>query len=64
MYVIQERFKEWDRWETIPYRRFKTLEEARAALSEFPKLSVYRIAEEYTVTKYKAVRSRSRTKSG
>lgn len=57
MYVIQERFREWDKWETQHYKgRFKTLPEAKAALSTMPFPSQCRVAQEYTVTRYKAVK--------
>ena len=58
MYVIQQRFKEWEKWETVSSKgRFETLPEAKAAfekMSNFEK-KICRIAEEYTITRYKAV---------
>lgn len=58
MYVIQERVKPWsDKYETLKYLpRYSTLAEARAALEKRSFKSMCRIAEEYTVTRYKAVK--------
>jgi hypothetical protein len=60
MYVIQERVKPWiEKYETLHSKgRFKTLPEAREAFEGLPKLLQIscRIAEEYTVTRYKAVK--------
>ena len=58
MYVIQQRFKEWEKWETLASKgRFETLPEAKAAFENMSNLEkrICRIAEEYTVTRYKAV---------
>ena len=61
MYVIQEKEKPWiNKYSTPPWGvRYKTLGEARAAFEKLPKLvqSISRIAEECTVTRYKAVKS-------
>jgi len=59
MYVIQERFKEWEKWEVLQSKgRFKTIEEARTVFYDMPKLqqSISRIAEEYTQVRYKPVK--------
>jgi len=56
MYVIQERWCEWDKWDTCP-PRYATIKEAKGAFDKAPKLPAYRrIAEEYTVVRYKAVK--------
>jgi len=61
MYVIQDRFRSWEKWELrYSLGKFKTLEEAKVAfgkLSESEK-EQSRIAEEYTVTvtRYKAIK--------
>ena len=58
MYVLQMLEKAWgDKYITLEDPRYKTLEEARAALNAKPGKSQYRIAEEYTITKYKAVKT-------
>jgi hypothetical protein len=61
MFVIQERVPSWgNKWEVLNLlkypRKFKTLKEAQDVLDSFPKLQKVncRIAEEYTVTRYKA----------
>ena len=58
MYVLQRRFREWDKWDTL-YGRYKTLCEARETLEKRPDKTLCRIAEEYTVTRYKAVKEDS-----
>ena len=62
MYVIQERVRPWvEKYEVLHNKgRFKTIEEARAVFESMPKLqqSICRIAEEYTVVRYKAVKHR------
>ena len=55
MFVLQWRVKDWDKWNTCD-ARYKTLAEARAALNSKPCKIGYRIAEEYTVVRYKAVK--------
>lgn len=54
MYVIQYRIHEWDKWETSS-RRYPTFEEAQTVFNALPIKAGHRIAEEYTVTRYKAV---------
>ena len=58
MYVIQERRRQWlDKWDKVhSFGRFKEIAEARAVIDKQPIKSMYRIAEEYTVVRYKAVR--------
>lgn len=55
-YVIQFRKFEWDPWKLCPGYEFDTLEEAMEALERIQFKSGYRIAEAYTVTRYKAVK--------
>lgn len=57
MYVLQYRVREWDKWETM-LDKFPTIKEAQAELENQPIKSIFRIAEEYTVTltRYKAVK--------
>lgn len=57
MYVIQYRVHDWGKWSTCP-KRYPTLEEAKAAYSTLLAKSMYRIAEEYTVVRYKAVHTK------
>ena len=58
MFVIQEKLRgdgfKSGGWHTFN-ARFKTKEEAQAALDKTPMNKGMRIAEEYTVTRYKAV---------
>ena len=57
MYVIQERTKPWEnKWVTLELYRFETLERAMEILNKLPMKQNYRIAEEYTVTRYKPVK--------
>ena len=53
-YVLQMRIRNWDAWSAI--REFGSLEEAAAAYNALPIKCGYRIAEAYTVVRYKAVR--------
>lgn len=56
-YVIQSKAKPWSStWTTWTNRRFETLEEAKAAFAALPIKAGHRIAEAYTVTRYKPVR--------
>ena len=55
MYVLQFRANRWDKWETM-CTRYPTIETAKEALKGNPFQSLYRVAEEYTVIRYKAVR--------
>ena len=55
MFVIQDKFR--DKWFLRSGPKYKTLDEARAALEKLPMNHSCRIAEEYTVTRYKAVRN-------
>lgn len=54
MFVIQWRVHDWDRW-TTGSKRYPTLKEAHMAYDKLPIKAGHRIAEEYTVTRYKAV---------
>ncbi len=56
-YVLQyNRYHgECNNWETVS-RRYDTYEEAEAARQKMPAPSCYRVAESYTVTRYKAVK--------
>ena len=54
-YVLQMQAHAWDtRWITLDFE-FDTLEEAKAALAQRPGPG-YRVAEAYTVTRYKPVK--------
>ena len=55
-YVLQMRAHSWDTsWITLGLG-YDTLEEAKAALAWRAPKSLYRIAEAYTVIRYKAVK--------
>lgn len=54
-YVLQFRLHDWDPWETCNHK-FETLAEARTAFEKLHIKAGYRIAEAYTVTRYKAVK--------
>lgn len=54
-YVLQMQKSRWDKWETVS-QEYGTLEEARAELERKSIKIGYRIAEAYTVTRYKAVK--------
>ncbi|MCI9310653.1 MAG: hypothetical protein HFF51_05985 [Lawsonibacter sp.] len=56
-YVIQSKAHHWDtKWTTWTNRRFDTLAEARAFFDTLPIKADRRIAEAYTVTRYKPVK--------
>ena len=56
-YVIQSKAHHWGpKWTTWENRRFDTLEAARAFFGTLPIKADHRIAEAYTVTRYKPVR--------
>ena len=56
-YVIQSKHPAWSTtWETWPNWRFDTLEEAKEAFAALPIKADHRIAEAYTVTRYKPVK--------
>ncbi len=56
-FVIQSKVHPWDTtWNTWTNRRFATLEEAQAAFEALPVKTDHRIAEAYTVVRYKPVR--------
>lgn len=56
-YVIQSKAHPWDTaWVTWTNRRFDTLEEAQDAFAALPIKADHRIAEAYTVTRYKPVK--------
>ena len=55
-YVLQMRDSSWKNiWITLDLS-FDTLEEAKAAYAQRSPKSQYRVAEAYTVTRYKAVK--------
>ncbi len=58
MYIIQRRIPDHGNWYSFSEHRYPTLEQAQMAFDKLHKRpeAVYRIAEEYTVTRYKAVR--------
>ena len=56
MYVLQWRVHHWENKWTTGRKKYPTLKEAQDAFDNLPFKSDYRIAEEYTVTRYKAVR--------
>lgn len=54
-YAIQMKPRPWDKtWTT--YTEFDTMEEAQAAYDSLPIKSGYRIAEAYTVVRYKEIK--------
>lgn len=58
MYVIQRKHQHWkDKWDVL-YGSYPTIEDAKAAYEKLTPLHSpdYRIMEEYTVTRYKAVK--------
>lgn len=56
-YVIQSRPHSWSTtWDAWTNRRFDTLEEAKEAFAALPIKADHRIAEAYTVTRYKPVK--------
>ena len=58
-YVIQSKTHSWEtKWNTWKNRRFDTLEEAKAFFDTLPTKADHRIAEAYTVTRYKPVREK------
>lgn len=59
-YILQVRGcfpQEYDQWRESGFGPFDTLEEAEACLAERPFPKYYRIAEAYTVTRYRPVTS-------
>lgn len=55
-YIIQYKFQDWMKWENYP-TEYATLEEAKDALRKKKGIPAYmRIAESYTVVRYKAVK--------
>ena len=57
-FVIQSKaYPPWhNKWETIPTMQFDTLEEAREAFNKLPFKADHRIAETYTIVRYKPVK--------
>lgn len=55
-YIIQSRRFDWDPWTVLPGCRFDTLEEARKAFDELAIKHNRRIAQAYTVVRYKEVK--------
>lgn len=58
-YILQVKMRrplKRDQWEKSGFGPFDTLEEAKACLAERPFPDYYRIAEAYTVTRYKPVK--------
>lgn len=56
-YVIQSKNFDYEtQWTTWKDRSFSTLEEAEAFFATLPIKSNHRIAQAYTVTRYKAVK--------
>lgn len=56
-YVIQYKIRPWDTlWITCSSRQYDTLEEANEAYNNLPIKADHRIAEAYTVVRYKAVK--------
>ena len=54
-YVLQMKEYRTGKWLALP-EPFDTLEQAKAALAERRPQSLYRVAEAYTVTRYKPVK--------
>lgn len=58
-YVIQIKVHSWEnKWTTLKNRRFDTLAEAKVFFETLPIKADHRIAEAYTVTRYKPVREK------
>lgn len=56
-YVIQSKAHSWEtKWSTWTNCRFDTLDEAKAAFAALPIKADHRIAEAYTVTRYKPIK--------
>ena len=55
-YVIQSRKFDYAPWEVHPCCRYDTLEEAKAAFKALPFQHNHRVAEAYSVVRYKAVK--------
>lgn len=55
MYVLQFRMNKWDKWETM-CTRYPTIAEAKATIKDNPFKANYRVAEGYTVVRYKAAK--------
>lgn len=57
-YVLQMKRHPWDdkHWDTLGGQHYRTVDEARAAMEQKPIKSLYRIAEAYTVIRYKVVK--------
>lgn len=58
-YILQMRGTyplEYDAWKESGFGPFDTLEEAKSCLAERPFPNYFRIAEAYTVTRYKPVK--------
>lgn len=58
MYVLQFRFHDYDKWQTM-CTRYPTINAAEETIKENPFKSCYRVAEEYTVIRYRAAKKRS-----
>ena len=56
-YAVQRRFRNWEPWETMT-PRFDTPEQAQAYIDKQPSPSLHRIAESYTVERFKAYKPR------
>lgn len=54
-YVLQMRWHDWKPWERV-LGEYGTIEEAEIARQQKAFPSLYRIAEAYTVTRYKAAK--------
>ncbi len=52
-YVLQMRANDWSPW--VAAREFDSLEAAKEAYTALPIKTGYRVAEAYTVVRYKAV---------
>ncbi|MEH2939901.1 hypothetical protein [Lawsonibacter sp. JLR.KK007] len=56
-FVIQSKAHPWDTtWTTWTNRQFPTLEEAKAFFDTLPIKADHRIAEAYTVTRFKPIK--------
>lgn len=55
-YIIQWKKADWDKWEQYGAQKYDTLEDAKRAFNQIPFKVNMRIAEEYTVVRYKAVK--------
>lgn len=57
MYTYKRRSDLYRRWVTLESMKYDTMEEAKADFARLPIKADYRIAEAYTVVRYKPVKT-------